>query len=142
MEKFRSLAQNSKFHKLVSVKNIDKETKEELVYTFTGGRTCSSAEMYFSEMLKLISSLEGKELSPLKPNNEVANKQRRRLISKFREMGYNLPNAKADMVKINATLSEHWGKTINEYSVAELSKIIGVIQRQWLPHYYKKNFNN
>ena len=67
-----------------------------------------------------------------------SNNMRKKLISLFREMDYHTPEGKADMTRIKATLLSNWKKDLNEYTDAELSTIIAVIKRDWIPHFYKK----
>jgi hypothetical protein len=65
-------------------------------------------------------------------------KKRKRLIAKFREMGYNTEDNRADMQRISETVFKHWHKGLNQLNEAELSKIIAVVEHKWIPNFYNK----
>lgn len=133
----RTIAQNARLHSLISKLGIDEETKQSLVGQFTNGRTSSSAEMDVKECEYLIghlSVLSGKSNVQV---NAISDRLRKRIISKFREMEYNTSTGKADMPRIQATIINKWGAELNRLSDKQLREIIGVLERTWLPHYYK-----
>lgn len=141
----RTSKQNSILHALLSKIHIDKDTKALLVYQYTNSRTEKSAEMDMHECQNLINHLriilQQKPMQvPVKQhlNNDQMDKQRKRLIAKFREMGYNTDDNRADMQRINETLVKHWHKTINEFDKLELQKVIAVIENKFIPSYYNK----
>ena len=73
----------------------------------------------------------------------LKDRQRKKIIGIYREMNYNVYDPatganKADMAKIEESLVKHWGKLLNEYSMQELSKIIGVLENKFLPYFYKQ----
>lgn len=126
----------------------DKEGKSEVIYSATDGRTCSSKELLEYEALILCANLQQLQNNKPKPAprtaapNEAANKLRRRIISNYHTMNYQtMRNGKmvADMPRINAKLKEKWGKEINAYTIDELKKIIGVLERSIVPHYQKNS---
>ncbi len=117
-----------------------KDFKEDLVLTYTNERTTHVSEMTPKEAQALIAHLRALQ----QPNavQDTANLMRRKIISKWREMGLNVYSpAKqymvADMIKIEEKMVNHWGKLLNEYTESELSKIIGVLEEKFLPWYYK-----
>lgn len=54
----RTVQQNSRFHKLLTLRKFDREDKAELVKVVTGGRTASSAQMTAAEMQLAIDRLQ------------------------------------------------------------------------------------
>ncbi|GAB2586391.1 NinB/YbcN family protein [Spirosoma areae] len=62
----RTLEQNTKFHKLVGLRKLDKEDKQALVMECSGGRTTSSATMTVQEMALAITILDSEQTSSLK----------------------------------------------------------------------------
>jgi hypothetical protein len=142
----RTLQQNKQLHTLFSKLKIDAEVKSQLVHQYTEGRTAKSSEMDVYECQNLTNHLramlgQGYVPAPVNQrsnNDETMDKQRKRLIAKFREMGYNTIDNKADMKRINVTLIKYWKKGINQYDSAELNKIIGVVQDKWIKSYYEK----
>lgn len=145
----RTKTQNSRFHSLIQSLGLDQETKSDLVHQYTKGRTIKSSEMEYKEMEWLISDLN-KRTKSQEPRSRTAkssmvsgqwsksNNMRKKLISLFREMDYHTTEGKADMTRIKATLLSNWKKDLNEYTDAELSTIIAVVKRDWIPHFYKK----
>lgn len=131
----RSKRQNARFYSLISALNIDKELKDLLVYQYTSGRTTRSSDMEYGEMRLLLKELT-EDLLTNQKNDNKANKLRRKIISLFREMDYHTEAGKADMTRIKATCLKVWKKDFNEYNTEELSRIIAVLQRDWVPHYY------
>lgn len=126
---------------LSSVGIQDKELKQEMVFNVSSGRATSSKDLTEKELQTLIQRLnEYKQPGTIEYSKE--NTLRKRIISKFREMGYNTwSDAKqrqiANMERIEAVVLDKWKKKLNDYTVDELSKIIAVLENQWLPNYYK-----
>jgi hypothetical protein len=142
----RTIQQNKILHTLLSRLHIDAETKAILVQQYTDGRTTNSSEMEMYECQSLINHLrhmlnQNPVQIPVEQqlNTEQMDRQRKRLIAKFREMGYNTADNRADMPRINETLKKHWHKTINEFTETELPKIIAVVEHKWIPNFYQKN---
>lgn len=141
----RTIQQNKQLHTLLSKLNIDKETKAILIHQYTEQRTVNSSEMDVYECQNLINHLR-KMLNQnyitapkleRSNNDELLDKQRKRLIAKFREMGFDTEDNKADMKRINETIFKHWHKGINQFNKEELNKIIAVVEHKWLPNFYK-----
>lgn len=136
------------FHAALSSHGLnDKESKREMVYEVSAGRVTSSAELHESELQTLINRLNGTKAAPA-PKESTENALRRRIISKFREMGYSVYNDEkmkmvADMQRIEETVEGKWKKNLNDYTVEELTKMVAVLEKEWLPNYYKnKNKKN
>jgi hypothetical protein len=152
----RTKTQNAQLHSLISKLGIDAEIKASLVMQFTNGRTSSSAEMDVTECQYLIGHLSalvhGKKMQDGRLKTEdrrprslsgvevssPSDKLRKKIISRFREMNYHTPQGKADMSRIQATVIKKWGKPLNSLTDAEMRSIIAVLEKEWLPHFYKK----
>lgn len=141
MARFASSQEIRQFSTILRSLDIDEPTMREMIKNATQQRTDSRKGLYGYEIISLIQHLGKRKggTSNIQPVDADGNdKQRKRLISKFREMGYNTPDGKADMERINSTLEQHWSKKINDYDAKELAKIIGVVQKVWLPFYLRK----
>lgn len=139
----RNISQNARLHALLGQLGIDSETKEDLVLQFTNGRTSASSQMDVMECQYLINSLASTLRGSHKPKVvDVSDKLRKKIISRFREMNYHTPKGTADMSRINETMRNKWGKDINGYTDVELRKIIAILEKEWLPHFYKKSLAN
>lgn len=124
---------------LINKLNIDNETKEDLILTYTEERSKSRTDMHYHEAVELIAFLKGLEAQATGTKYVATDGNdhlRKKIISLFREMNYNL-NGKADMQRIQNTLLKYWKKQLNDYDANELSKIISVLENQWLKNYYK-----
>ena len=122
---------------------LEREIKEDLVYNATKGRSKSTKDMNVKELSDTIQSLNGKAPKVQTPNSESLDKMRKKVISIYREMGMNIfsePNQKmvADMPKIQESLINNWNKELNDFNADELSKVIGVLNKKFLPSYYAK----
>lgn len=69
---------------------------------------------------------------------KTRNAIRRRIISKFIEMGASLENGKADMPFIYKATLHFQKKKLNDMGITELNKWAAVLQNNWIPWYYKK----
>lgn len=134
----RNKKQNSELHALISKLGIDAETKEELVYNFTKQRTKSSAQMLIWECQALINELRAKALLiPKNKDAEQADKLRKKLFSIAREMGW-VTNGKVDQ-RLHAWVLKygHQKKALNDYSLAELPKLITQMEYVLKDYYVK-----
>ena len=100
----RNAQQNVILYTLINKLSIDSETKASLVYQFTNSRTEKSSEMEVIECQNLINHLrimlnQNAIQTPFKQqlNSEQMDKKRKRLIAKFREMGFNTE----DIISLN-----------------------------------------
>lgn len=123
-----------------------REFKEDLVMDFTKERT-----NHVSEMTDIEAGGLQIHLKRLADNNSDAEfilmqRMRRKVIAIYREMGFNIYNQQrgkmvADMIRIETSTVEHWGKLLNDFSKEELAKVIGVLENKFLPNYYKHQTN-
>jgi hypothetical protein len=134
----RNKKQNSELHALISKLGIDAETKEELVYNFTKQRTKSSSQMLIWECQALINELRAKALlMPKNKDAEQADKLRKKLFSIAREMGW-VTNGKVDQRLHTWVLKYGFlKKALNDYSVAELPKLITQMEYVLKDYYVK-----
>jgi hypothetical protein len=142
----RTIPQNKQLHTLLSKLKIDSNIKGLLVYQYTNERTANSSEMDVYECQNLINHLRSMlnqgyvqiPNSDYSKDEQHLDKKRKRLIAKFREMGYNTEDNRADMQRISETVFKHWHKGLNQLNEAELSKIIAVVEHKWIPNFYNK----
>ena len=142
----RTIPQNNQLHTLLSKLKIDSNIKGLLVYQYTNERTANSSEMDVYECQNLINHLRSMlnqgyvqiPNSDYSKDEQHLDKKRKKLIAKFREMGYNTEDNRADMQRISETVFKHWHKGLNQLNEAELSKIIAVVEHKWIPNFYNK----
>lgn len=117
----RNSNQNKQLYALLNLAGIDSETKEQMVYTYTRGRTTSSSKMSVTECQNMINDLKHKT-----SYSERADRMRKKIISLFRKMGYTMPDGKVDMIAVE-TWTNKYGylhKPLNNYTYAELPKLV------------------
>lgn len=141
---YRNQSQNKRLHQLIGELNIDNEQKEELVYQYTNGREKSSAKMLMNECQSLINYLdlikkgntpkqqESKEITP-------AQRMRRKILSICHEMGWK-QNGAIDWDRLNGWLSKsgYLKKDLNDYTEAELPKLVTQFEQLLKSHYAKR----
>lgn len=117
----RNKEQNKQLYALLNKLGIDTETRHEIVYTYTQGRTSSSSEMSVTECQAMINDLRQRS-----PNDTAADQMRKKIISLFIKQGYTLPNGKADMDAINVWSNKygHQHKNLNNYKYNELPILV------------------
>lgn len=108
--------QNSILHGFLSANNL-MDQKESLVFAFTNGRSRSSKELTYQEAGELITHLK---------NIDSRHKMRRKIIKLAHEIGWKLADNKIDMAAIDSWCTTYgFGKKkLNDYSVAELPKLV------------------
>nr|WP_067054106.1 hypothetical protein [Mucilaginibacter sp. L294] len=125
-------AQNSTIGYLISRLRLDPDTKEELIYTHTDGRTTSIRALYKHEAIKVIQSLTSGESAPQSP----ANKMRRKVLSMAHELGWKIPDGKIDMERINAWCNKygHVKRNLDKYTENELPELVTQFERAYFTH--------
>ncbi len=120
----RTPEQNIRFHALIGKLAINSEQKKEMVNEVSRGRTESSAELSYTEMYELIEHLQS--LVNSTPDQQKANKMRRKIMSDFHELGWEKGNGALDYQRINnwMTKSSYLHKFLNDYSVQELPRLV------------------
>lgn len=143
----RTQSQNRRLHYWLGVLKVSAENKAEMVYAHTNGRENRSCALRPEECEEMIKSLkrmanglaagsykgkhqEGTSTPPFVPKDgekdDRANKMRRKVISIGHELGWKKENGKIDMVRVNEFCVKrgHGHKSLNEYNVKELPKLI------------------
>lgn len=113
---------------------IDEETKEEIVYDLTNGRTSHVSELFENEstaLLKRLMNETGMDKSP-------AVKMRRKIISMAHEMRWEYNGGQINMEKINEWCIKfgYLHKELNKYTEQELPAL--VTQFEQVYHSYLK----
>jgi hypothetical protein len=106
--------------------------KETLVASFSNARTTHAGELTHAELRELCNYLQS-QTSPQPSKNgeaEGANRMRRHIIAMAHEMGWKLPNGKADMQRINGWCLQQFGKkALNKYDYKELTKLVSIFKK-------------
>jgi hypothetical protein len=146
-----SKGQLAKIHILIGQqvgKNDD--LKQTMVSSFTAGRTTSTKELTWKEAQDLIKALSGiappaprerKELSPEEQqrndikmaNYRECDKKRKLLIRYAHQMGWELPDGKADLDRLNGWCIKYgtYHKPLMEHSSTELSHIAVQLEKAY-----------
>lgn len=103
--------------------NIDEETKEETLHTYSDGRTTRISQLSITEATALIKMLTG---TGQQDKETPANKMRGKILSMGHEMFWKLPSGKIDMPRINAFCikSGYLHKKLNDYTESELPTLV------------------
>lgn len=136
MPTYRNLTQNARLHALVGKLGINSDMKADMVEQYTGGRTRSTADMYTHECQALINFLSAQVGKTTE--GQRADKMRKKIISMAHEMGWQLPNGKADIARVNAWCKKygHGHKPLNSYQYKELPELVGQFEEAY--KYYLK----
>ncbi len=129
---------------------LEYKSKDEIVMEASGNRTTHSKELTAEEMNRLIAALRtpsaslrmSKGAGAARYAEDKLNPKRRRIISKFMEMGCVTAQGKADMDAVQQLVQKHWKKALNDYKAKELANIIAILENKWLPWYYKQKALN
>ena len=111
------------FKKLTSIGH--KESRQELVYQFTSGRTESLRDLTTSEYKSLVYFLNESFQALNQKVIQAETNKKRKVIALFCQMGYKV-GAQADINRINAWCISHGHlkKRLNYYSGADLNKLV------------------
>lgn len=143
----RTIAQSNLLHKLLNETGLTKN-KPEMVYSFTEGRTHSTAEMSYYECQAMIDHLRAKH--SLTDDGQRANNMRRKIISICHQLGWYekkddkliLKDGKPviDMVRINEWCIKysHQHKGLNAHSVMDLRVLVTQFERVLSSHLKKQ----
>jgi len=127
----RTAAQSKRLYALLSKLGIDAETKSELIYNYTQGRTIHSSELTIDECDKLIRQLQQiYQDSEAYRNHRILNNTRWKLIYSLRDKGMCTDDGKPDFQRIHDYCIHYWHKHINDMTIDELNKYIGIV-RKW-----------
>lgn len=101
------------------------EQKDEIVYEYTDGRTTHLTDMNQTETAALIKALSGKS----KKDAMVG-----KILSMAHEMGWELPDGKVDMKRINAWCEKYTKqkKALDQIPVNELPAVVTVFEKVYM----------
>lgn len=130
----RNAQQNRMLHMLIGQLNIDRETKQELVYQYTNGRETSTAEMSVMECQGMINHLSSLTKGTVNKND----KMRKKILSICREMQWTI-KGDIDWKHLNEYLLKfgYKHKLLNDYSSQELPMLVTQFDNL-LKSYYAK----
>jgi hypothetical protein len=110
---------------LLNQHNISDDTRKDLIFQFSEGRTESRKELKLTEAIALISFL-----SSGSAKFDPRDKMRKKILSMFHEMGYK-KEGELDLEHVKTTI-EKYGylhKPLNDYQKNELPKLISQITK-------------
>lgn len=127
--------QNKRMHGLLSSLGLD---KYEIISMYIPREVKSSSDLSFHEAQVIITTLEKLSKGSGLEARDEADVKRKRIISSLREMGAETEAGKADMKFIYEWIEKQFNQHLNSMNVAELSAVIGVIDRKIKPWFYQK----
>jgi len=112
----------------------DKEFKANLVKQYTSERGTSTKDLHYEEADAMITDLNGMQ-GGAKPQ-ALINKKRRLLLYYAHQMSWYKEGRKLDMQRIDdwCEKSGYLHKKLNDYSLAELSKLIFQFEQVYIHH--------
>lgn len=127
--------QNAMIGYLVTRLKLDSETKEELIYTHTDGRTTSIRGLSKQEAAQVITSLSSGHNVEQSP----AAKMRRKILSMAHELNWKLPGGRIDMQHVNDWCSTYGylKKDLDRYTESELPTLVTQFEAAYLTHLKK-----
>lgn len=137
----RTLEQNKRLWSLFNNLKLDAETIQDLVFSYSAGRTKSSKALTMVECQSLINHLDvikKERFSAPVSNNDASQRMRRKIMSICHEMNWT-DNGKLDWKRINGFMfnSSYLKKTINSYTEQELPKLVSQFEQLLKSHYAK-----
>ncbi len=141
--KTRTLTQNSRLHALLNELGVDSETKREMVFNYTNGRTTSTKELTIDECNELINSLEKvlfkSQKQPPRERADAHQKARRKIFILMYDCGFidSRMTTKQKIAIINRWIANKtkFGCEFNSLTLEELSKFATQLQA------VKRNYN-
>lgn len=117
---------------LINKLKIDPETKEEIIWQFSSGRGVSIKDLQFNEASAVIKALITGQVELKDP----AEQMRRKLLSMAHEVGWELPNGKVDMERVNNWCVQFGflHKKLNDYNANELPRLITAFEAMYVKH--------
>ncbi len=138
----RTQAQNKIFYRLINKLGIDADTKAAMVLSISNGRTEHSSELTAEEMALLISRLQQNYIQTESYRQDrIQNNTRWRLIYALRDKGMAKPDGTPDYERIHRYANQYWHKNINDMTLRELNKYIGIVKK-WKTLKTKNNATN
>ncbi len=131
-----SKAQNKKLHMLLGKLKVDQDTKRDLIYRLTLGRTESAKELSQSEGNRLISELNRMMY------NDSSQTMRRKIFSICHELGWHIPGTMTvDQQRLHAWLMKYGyhHKPLMQYTASELPMLVTQFEEMLKKSYHEKN---
>lgn len=125
-------AQRQKIGYLISRLSLDNDTKEELIYVHTDGRSTSIRDLRFEEADKVIKSLVSGSVQYHTPKEKMV----RKILSMAHEMNWELKTGKIDMERVN-NWCVNYGylhKPLDQYTGRELPQLVSAFENMHLKH--------
>jgi hypothetical protein len=137
---YRTLAQNTRFHTLISQLKLSSDEKKAIVESHSNGRTSSSKYLTIDEMkwtIRKLKNMQSEQTLRLAQNdnkeirnNEILNTKRKRIISNFCQMNWLLETGKPDMKRIYSWVKQQkFKKSLNDHDSKELSVLITIVEK-------------
>jgi hypothetical protein len=113
--------QIKKARTLMAKAGLTEENKEDLVYSFTDGRTVSLRAMDYAETQDFFKHLEALTGQP--PSE--ADKQKRKILSLAHEMKWHLPGTrKVDVSRVNEWCQDKFSYPLDDLNYLNLNKAV------------------
>jgi len=125
-------AQRKKIGYLISKLSIDKDTKEELIYLHTDGRSASIKELLFSEADKVIKALVNGRVEYHTPKEKMV----RKILSMAHELNWENTYGKVDMKRVNDWCINYGYRHIalDQYNENDLPQLVSAFENMYLKH--------
>ena len=124
----------------------------DIVIGFTNGYYHSTSDLNEDDLDILIGGIAAGKWDWVRDGNqstvdntdtpEARNRIRRNIISKLIEMGAVTNAGAADMPFIYSFIMQRWHQRFNDIPVKKLGAIVAVLEKTWLPNFYKKKAQN
>lgn len=124
--------QNAMIGYQVSRLKLDQETKEEMIWMYSDGRTTHISELLFDEASKVITALLTGKASYVSPKAKMASK----ILSMAHELNWELPDGRIDMDRVDRWCVEYGylSKILNKYTASELPHLVTAFENMYLKH--------
>ncbi|WP_336834060.1 hypothetical protein [Sphingobacterium siyangense] len=125
-------SQNSMIGYQISRLKIDTETKEEMIWLYTDGRTTKISELRFDEASNVIKALLSGQAKYETPKSKMI----RKMLSMAHEMNWEHSTGAIDMDRVNKWVNKYgqYKKNINLYTEAELPALVTAFEKMYLKH--------
>jgi len=119
-------AQIRYIHVLARQKGLQHDELKDYLQQLSDNRTDSLKELTKGEVSKLIAALSGNDVALLR--------MKRKVFAQAHEMGWELPDGKVDVGRVNAWAVKHtpYHRSIDELNATELSKVVTLFGRVYL----------
>ena len=135
----RTKDQNAELHLLMTQLKYPPETKQDLAYSFSKGRTERTSELTFHACRELLEYLRRElrsarmsgHLHPPGSDEDKADRQRKKFLSHCYQLGWTLKDGKLDWDRIGNWLEKYGYKhvrNLNDYEVNELPRLVSQIE--------------